>query len=80
MVDLVLKFYLFKPKQIKMSQEDILNILKELKGEATTKEIKEFAKKKYRKRTLYLYVGDRLKKLEKNKKIVKEGEKWKIKK
>jgi len=44
-----------------MSQEDVLNILKELKGEATTREIRELAKKKYRERTLYLYVGDRLK-------------------
>lgn len=63
-----------------MSQEDVLNILKELKGEATTREIRELAKKKYRERTLYLYVGDRLKKLERNKQIIKNGEKWKIKK
>lgn len=63
-----------------MSQEDVLNILKELKGEATTKEIRKLAKKKYRERTLYLYVGDRLKKLERNKQVIKNGEKWKIKK
>ena len=63
-----------------MSQEDTLKILKELKGEATTKEVKELEKKKYRERTLYLYIGDRLKKLERNNKITKEGEKWKIKK
>lgn len=63
-----------------MSQEDVLGILKELKGEATTKEISELAKKKYRERTLYLYVTNRLKKLERNNKITKEGEKWKIKK
>jgi len=63
-----------------MSQEDTFKILKELKGEATTKEVKELAKKKYRERTLYLYIGDRLKKLERNNKITKEGEKWKIKK
>lgn len=63
-----------------MSQEDVLNILRELKGEATIKEIKELAKKKYRDRTLYLYVGDRLKKLERNKQVIKSGEKWKIKK
>ena len=63
-----------------MSQEDVLSILKELKGEATTKEIRELAKKKYRERTLYLYVGDRLKKLERNNRITKEEEKWKIKK
>ena len=63
-----------------MSQEDVLSILKELKGEATTKEIRELAKKKYRERTLYLYVGDRLKKLERNKQVIKEGEIWKLKK
>jgi len=63
-----------------MSQEDVLNILKELKGEATIREIRDLAKKKYGDRTLYLYVGDRLRKLERNKKIIKEGEKWKIKK
>lgn len=63
-----------------MSQEDVLNILKELKGEATIKEIRELAKKKYSGRTLYLYVGNRLKKLERNKQIIKNGEKWKIKK
>jgi DNA-binding Lrp family transcriptional regulator len=63
-----------------MSQEDVLDILKELKGNATTKEIRDFAKKKYRERTLYLYVTNRLKKLEKNGKITREGEKWKIKK
>lgn len=63
-----------------MSQEDVLNILKELKGEATIKETRELAKKKYSGRTLYLYVGDRLKKLERNKQIIRDGEKWKIKK
>ena len=63
-----------------MTQEDVLSILKELKGEATTKEIRELAKKKYRERTLYLYVVNRLKKLEKNKQVIKDGEKWKIKK
>jgi hypothetical protein len=63
-----------------MSQEDVFNILKDLKGEATTKEIRELAKKKYSTRTLYLYVRDRLIKLERNGKIIKDGEKWKIKK
>ena len=63
-----------------MSQEDVLEILKELKGEATIKEIRELAKKKYSDRNLYLYVGDRLKKLERNNLVMKEGEKWKIKK
>ena len=61
-----------------MSQEDILSLLKELKGEATTKEIRDRARKKYPERTLYLYVLNRLKKLESNKFIKKEGEKWKI--
>ena len=61
-----------------MSQEDVLNILKELKGEATTNEIRETAKKKYRERTLYLYVLNRLKKLEKNNQIKFNGEKWKL--
>lgn len=63
-----------------MSQEDVLKILKDLKGEATTKEIQEVAKKKYPERTLYLYVSNRLKKLERNNQIKKEGERWKIKK
>lgn len=62
-----------------MSQEDVFNIIKELSGEATTKEIRELAKKKYRERTLYLYVLNRLKKLEVNGKIIRKGEKWKIK-
>lgn len=61
-----------------MSQEDVLNILKDLKEEATGKQIRETAKKRFPYRTLYLYVNNRLKKLEKNKKIKKEGEKWKI--
>lgn len=61
-----------------MSQEDVLNILKELKGSATIKEIRELARKKYPERTLYLYVVNRLKKLEGNKLIEKSGEKWKI--
>lgn len=63
-----------------MSQEDVLKILKYLKGEATTKEIKEEARKRYRERTLFLYVIDRLKKLEKNKEIEQKEGKWKIKK
>ena len=62
-----------------MSQEDVLNIMKEIGGKATTEEIRRIAKKKYPERTLYLYVSNRLKKLEKNKEIeFKEG-KWKIK-
>lgn len=63
-----------------MSQEDVKKILKELKGEATTREIRDYAKKKYPERTLFLYVLNRLQKLERNGEIeFKEG-KWKIKK
>ena len=53
--------------------------LKDLNGEATTKEVRDFARKKYSTRTLYLYVSNRLIKLEKNGKIIRYGEKWKIK-
>ena len=63
-----------------MSQEDVIGIIKELGGEATTKEIKDKAKKKYPERTLHTYVLDRLRKLEINHRVVKEKEKWKIKK
>lgn len=63
-----------------MSQEDVLKILKELKGEATTQKIREQAKKKYSGRTLFLYVTNRLKKLERNKLIEQKNGKWKIKK
>lgn len=61
-----------------MSQQDVYNILKSLKGEATTKQIREIAKTKYPNRTLYLYILDRLKKLEKNDLIINVEEKWKI--
>lgn len=63
-----------------MSQEDIYNIIKELGGKATIEEIRKRAQKKYPTRTLHLYVLNRLKKLEVNKQVKKEGEKWKIKK
>ena len=63
-----------------MSQEDVLEIIRELGGEATTKEIKERAKRKYPERTLFMYVLNRLKKLEMSNKVEKRGEKWKIKK
>lgn len=61
-----------------MSQEDVLKILKELKGEATAKQIREYAKKKYPTRTLFMYVGNRLNKLQVNNQVKKIGEKWKI--
>lgn len=63
-----------------MSQEDVYAILKELGGEATSKEIRERAKKKYPQRTLYMYVPNRLRKLQINKKVEQIGEKWKIRK
>ena len=61
-----------------MSQEDVMHILKELKGKATTKEIRDKARRKWPERTLYLYVLNRLKKLETNKLVEKNGETWKI--
>lgn len=66
-----------------MSQEDVYRILKELGGMATSAEIKARAKEKFPDRTLFLYVGNRLRKLE-TKKVVKavrrEGRSylWKI--
>ena len=62
-----------------MSQQDVLKILKELKGEATTKEISDKAKEKYPKRTLYTYVWTRLTQLEKNRKVERTGSLWKLK-
>lgn len=48
-----------------MSQSDVLELLYEFGGVATSKEIKELAKKKYPNRTLYTYVSNRLLKLKK---------------
>ncbi len=48
-----------------MSQEDVLQILKDCGGVATTKQIREKAKSKYPDRTLHSYVYDRLKRLKK---------------
>jgi len=48
-----------------MSQTEILAILKELGGEATTKEIKKRAKEKFPDCTLHIYVKNRLLKLKK---------------
>lgn len=61
-----------------MSQKEIYIILKELGGEATTKEIKEVAKKKFPNCTLHLYVTDRLKKLEKWGIVKRVENSWKI--
>lgn len=63
-----------------MSQEDVLNILRDIDGVGTSKDIKILAKKKFPSRTLHLYVNDRLKKLERSGKIERVGELWKIKK
>lgn len=68
----------------KMSQEDVLKIIEELGGETTLVEIRKRVREKYPDRTLYLYVSDRLKKLERNgliERTDKEGSIiWKIKK
>jgi len=48
-----------------MSQQDVFKILKDLGGEATTKQIREMAKKRYPNSTLYSFVTNRLRKLEK---------------
>ena len=63
-----------------MSQEDILDIVRELGGEATSKIISKRAKEKFPNRTLYTYVRTRLNQLEKNGFIEKKNEIWKIKK
>ncbi len=63
-----------------MSQQDVKRILDELGGEATYREIREFARKKYPTRTLYLYVLNRLRKLEQNGEIEMWGDKWRVKK
>jgi Fe2+ or Zn2+ uptake regulation protein len=49
-----------------MSQEEVYKIIKELGGEATSQQIKQRAKEKFPGASLYQYVGDRLRKLEKN--------------
>ena len=48
-----------------MSQKDIYEILKELGGEASVIEVRKRAKEKYPKRTLHMYVTNRLRKLQK---------------
>jgi len=52
-----------------MSQTDVYNILKELGGKASSSDIKKIAKEKFPNRTLYMYVGNRLRKLERKKVI-----------
>ena len=54
-----------------MSQKEVYDIIKELGGEATYREIKRRAKEKFPNLTLWQYVTDRLKKLEKNGYVIK---------
>lgn len=49
-----------------MSQEEVYKILKELGGIATQKQIKQRAKEKFPSFSLFQYVGNRLRKLERN--------------
>lgn len=66
-----------------MSQEEVYKILKELGGIATQKQIKQRAKEKFPSFSLFQYVGNRLRKLERNGYVVSftsnKGETtWKI--
>jgi len=63
-----------------MSQQDVFKILKDLGGEATTKQIREMAKKRYPYSTLYSFVTNRLRKLEKRGYVKQDRTKktWKI--
>lgn len=61
-----------------MSQDDVIDILKEFGGEATTKQIRERAKEKFPTRSLYTYVLNRLKKLVINRRVERFGDNWKI--
>jgi sugar-specific transcriptional regulator TrmB len=62
-----------------MSQREVFIILKELGGEATTKQISGVAKNKFPKYSLHAYVYDRLRRLEKKgyvKRSCEEPQKW----
>ena len=61
-----------------MSQEDVFAIIKKLGGEATLKQIRDYAKE-HHSGTLHLYILNRLRKLEINNMIIKKGNKWIIK-
>lgn len=66
-----------------MSQEEVYKILKELGGEASTKQIRQRAKEKFPNASLYTYVGDRLNKLRKKGFVTRTFDKkgnaiWKI--
>ena len=49
-----------------MSQETVYKLLKKLGGRATSREIRDLAKKMYPQYTLHLYIANRLRKLERN--------------
>jgi hypothetical protein len=49
-----------------MSQEDVLFLLKKLGGKGTTEDVRNLAKKLFSGSTLFLYVLNRLRKLERN--------------
>lgn len=64
-------------------RQEVYKIIKELGGQATYKQIKQKAKEKFPTLSLFQYIGDRLRKLEKNGYVThfvnKEGETvWKI--
>lgn len=64
-----------------MSQREVFKVLKELGGRATTKEIKETIRSKFPDTTLYLYVTNRLKKLERKgfvRRVIKDDVYWEI--
>lgn len=63
-----------------MSQEDVLDILKEIGGSATITEIRDKAKSKYPTRSLYSYVGNRLHKLKKWGDVTYREGKWRLNK
>lgn len=52
-----------------MSQDEVMNIIRELGGKATSAEIRKRAKEKFPDATLYQYIADRLHKLE-GKKVI----------
>ena len=57
-----------------MSQKVVYELLKELGGRATVRQISQLAQKRYPADTLYSYVGNRLKKLEINGYVKKDAE------
>lgn len=66
-----------------MSQEEVYKIIAELGGEATYKQIKQRAKEKFPGLSLHQYIGNRLRKLEKNKYVTRYRDEqgktvWKI--